>query len=122
MPVHKIKLLAVEIAAEHARLYNMLDETAYRNNLILLEFERLKKDCPGEIVESLILQLAEKKWNGVISSCKQLEKICYPYGEEKEKARQVITLAMENPILDVQHQTPNVKHPASKRRTYARRR
>ena len=121
MPEHKIKLLAVEIAAEHARLFNMLDETAYRNNLIMLEFEQMKRDCPGEIVESIMQRLAEKKWNGIILSCKQIEKICYPYGPEKEKAQQVITLATEEKKEEHPFDNTQIKK-ANNRRTYARRR
>lgn len=107
------------LAAEHARLYGICDETALRNRLIKIEFEQLKKDCPGEIVERIIQQLAGKKWNGIILSYEQMKSICYPRGEEKEKTELAIQLSTEIDEL----QPVIIKHHAIKtRRTEPRRR
>ncbi len=116
----KINLIFITAAAEFARIYGICDETAYRNRVIKLEFEQMKIDCPGEIVESLIERLSQKEWNGIYLSYKQIEKICYPSAAEKDKVELAIQLATENnirarPALSVQHPS---KH---KRRTYARR-
>ncbi len=114
-----MKTKAIMLAAEHARLYGICDETAYRNRLIKLEFEQLKIDCPGEIVETLIQRLAEKKWNGIFLSPGRIREICYPEGEQKKSIELAIQLATDeitiNPTSTIQHQ------PSKKRRTYARR-
>lgn len=90
-----MKTKAIMLAAEHARLYGICDETAYRNRLIKLEFEQLKIDCPGEIVETLIQRLAGKKWNGIFLSFETIREICYPKGEQKKSIELAIQLATD---------------------------
>lgn len=47
----------VAIAARHL---GILDETAYRNKCIRIEFEQMKVSCVGETVEELIKKISEK--------------------------------------------------------------
>lgn len=46
--------------AHTAKLLGILDNTAYRNKCIRIEFEELKKTCVGETVETIIQKICDK--------------------------------------------------------------
>lgn len=118
----KILLDDLNNIAELARRRGICDETAYRNRIIKLEFEQMKIDFTGETCETFIQRLAEKKWNGIILSYAQVEKICFPRGEEKEKVELAIQLATENDECRTQNSEFRIDTKIKKhRRTYARR-
>lgn len=54
----------VAIAARHL---GILDETAYRNKCIRIEFEQMKVSCVGETVEELIKKISEKHHLGDVT-------------------------------------------------------
>ena len=115
----KIKLLAVKNAAEHARIYGICDETAYRDLTIKIEFEQMKIDAPNLSVEELIKILMRKKWAEQFLAYETIRDICYPRGEKKEKMEMAIRLAEEVATSAPQK---NITIERKQRRSYPRRR
>lgn len=105
--------------AELARKRGILNEVAFRNMIIKLEFEQMKLDFPNEPVDILMQKLADKKRNEQYLSFETIRQICYPKGENKAKMELAIQLVEEIKELPKTDPKMFVKR---ERRTYARRR
>lgn len=88
-------------AAKLANQFGILDQTAYRNNCMRIEFEELKISNKGETVEQILEILAAKNY----LSISRVKEICYP--PDSENTKEIIK---------------DVAQPIAVRRKYARRR
>ena len=117
----RIKLIAVKNAAEHARIFGICDETAYRDLQIKIEFEQMKIEHPNSSVEELIKILMQKKWAEQYLAYETIRDICYPRGEKKERVEMAIKL-IEEISINTNSLENNPTRQANKRRSYPRRR